>query len=359
MATPAGIFAGMASNTLLLDVLAGRPVPRAPVWLMRQAGRILPEYRALRASLSGFKELVETPALAAEATLQPIDHLGVDAAIVFSDILTVPEALGLPYEMIPGTGPRFPKTIGTVADIDALRSPEDAAADLAYVYGAVAESRRRLAGRVPLIGFAGAPWTIFCYMIEGKGSKTFSAARKWLRQRPKESERLLSIIAETTALYLQRQIEAGAQAVQLFDSWAGVLDVDLYRRFAQPASLEALRPLADTGVPRIYFAKGIGAHTLATNGMEAYGVDWTTDAARARGAYGAGAVLQGNLDPSVLYAPPEEVHARATAMITAFGPRHIANLGHGVYPDTPLEGVKAFIAAVQSRAYAPAQSAVT
>ena len=143
MATPAGIFAGMASNTLLLDVLAGRPVPRAPVWLMRQAGRILPEYRALRASLSGFKELVETPALAAEATLQPIDHLGVDAAIVFSDILTVPEALGLPYEMIPGTGPRFPKTIGTVADIDALRSPEDAAADLAYVYGAVAESRRR------------------------------------------------------------------------------------------------------------------------------------------------------------------------------------------------------------------------
>ena len=342
----------MAPNTLLLDVLAGRPTERPPVWLMRQAGRILPEYRALRASLSGFKELVETPALAAEATLQPIDHLGVDAAIVFSDILTVPEGLGLPYEMIPGTGPRFPKTITCAADIDALRSPEEAAASLEYVYGAVRESRKRLNGRVPLIGFAGAPWTIFCYMIEGKGSKTFSEARKWLRQRPAESQRLLELIAETTAVYLRRQIEAGAQVVQLFDSWAGVLDLDLYERFAQPASLAALRPLADTGVPRIYFAKGVGGHTLAVNGMEAYGVDWTTDAARARAAYGPEAVLQGNLDPSVLYAPPEEVSRRAGEMLDAFGPRHIANLGHGVYPDTPLEGVKAFIAAVKSHRYA-------
>ena len=344
----------MTPNTLLLDVLAGRPTARTPVWLMRQAGRILPEYRRLRASLSGFKELVETPALAAEATLQPVDHLGVDAAIVFSDILTVPEALGLPYEMVPGKGPRFPRTIDAVGDLDALRSPEEAAGELEYVYGAVAESRRRLAGRVPLIGFAGAPWTIFCYMIEGQGSKTFSGARKWLRQRPAESERLLRLIAETTSLYLRRQIESGAQVVQLFDSWAGVLDADLYRRFAEPASLEALRPLADTGVPRIYFAKGIGAHTLAPNGMEAYGVDWTTDAARARAAYGADAVLQGNLDPSVLYAPPEEVAARTTEMLSAFGPRHVANLGHGVYPDTPLAGVEAFIAAVQGGALASA-----
>lgn len=341
----------MSSNTLLLDVLAGRPTERPPVWLMRQAGRILPEYRRLRASLSGFKELVETPGLAAEATLQPIDHLGVDAAIVFSDILTVPEGLGLPYEMVPGHGPRFPRTIQTVSDIDELRSPEAAAASLEYVYHAVTESRARLADRVPLIGFAGAPWTVFCYMVEGKGSKTFAAARRWLRERPVQSERLLAIIAETTARYLRAQIEAGAQVVQLFDSWAGVLDGDLYRRFAEPASLLALRPLADTGVPRIYFAKGIGAHTLAVNGMEAYGVDWTTDPARARAAYGADAVLQGNLDPSVLYAPPEEVSALATGMIEAFGRGHVANLGHGVYPDTPLEGVKAFIGTVQAHRY--------
>ena len=346
----------MASNTLLLDVLAGRPTARTPVWLMRQAGRILPEYRRLRASLSGFKELVETPALAAEATLQPIDHLGVDAAIVFSDILTVPEALGLPYEMIPGHGPRFPRTIDAVGDLDRLRRPAEAADELGYVYGAVAESRRRLGGRVPLIGFAGAPWTIFCYMIEGQGSKTFSRARKWLRQRPEESERLLGLIAETTARYLGRQIEAGAQVVQLFDSWAGVLDEDLYRRFARPAAAAALAPLGDTGVPRISFAKGVGAHTLETFGVEAYGVDWTTAAARARAAYGPEAVLQGNLDPSVLYAPPEDVRAATARMLDAFGPRHVANLGHGVYPDTPLEGVEAFVAAV--REHAPATAAV-
>ena len=318
---------------------------------MRQAGRILPEYRRLRASLSGFKELVETPALAAEATLQPIDHLGVDAAIVFSDILTVPEALGLPYEMIPGKGPFFPKTISAVEDIAGLRTPEQAAGDLGYVYDAVAESRRRLAGRVPLIGFAGAPWTIFCYMIEGQGSKTFSKARKWLRQHPAASERLLSLIAETTALYLARQTEAGAQAVQLFDSWAGVLSEAQYRRFARPAAEAALAPLAATGVPRISFAKGTGGHTLEPFGVEAYGVDWTTSALRARAAYGPQTVLQGNLDPATLYASPDEIQAETTRMLAAFGPRHIANLGHGVYPDTPLEGVKAFIETV--RAHVP------
>ncbi len=338
----------MTQNTLLLDVLAGKPVDRTPVWLMRQAGRILPEYRQLRASLRDFKELVETPAAAAEATLQPIDHLGVDAAIVFSDILTVPEGLGLPYEMVPGFGPRFPKVIESPGDIAALRPPAEAADALEYVYGAVAESRRRLAGRVPLIGFAGAPWTIFCYMIEGKGSKTFSLARKWLRQHPVESATLLGIIAETTALYLRRQIEAGAQVVQLFDSWAGVLSGELYNEFALPASLAALEPLEATGVPRILFAKGTGGHTLKTVGVEAYGVDWTTSAARARECYGADAVLQGNLDPSALYGPPASVTALASQMLAAFGPRHIANLGHGVYPDTPLDSVKAFVAAVKA-----------
>ena len=341
----------MIANTLLLDVLAGKPVERPPVWLMRQAGRILPEYRALRASLSGFKELVETPALAAEATLQPIDHLGVDAAIVFSDILTVPEALGLPYEMVPGFGPRFPKTISSPNDVGSLHSPEEASASLGYVYEAVAESHRRLGGRVPLIGFAGAPWTIFCYMIEGQGSKTFSKARKWLRVYPRESERLLAVIAETTALYLGKQIAAGAQVVQLFDSWAGVLSEELYRKFAQPASLMALEPLSDTNVPRILFAKGIGGYALNPVGMEGYGVDWTISSRRAREEYGRETVLQGNLDPSALYAPPEAVADTVQRMLSDFGRCHIANLGHGVYPDTPLDGVKAFIATVKAHRY--------
>ena len=346
-------------NALLLDVLAGRPVERPPVWLMRQAGRILPEYRALRASLSGFKELVESPELAAEATCQPIDHLGVDAAIVFSDILTVPEGLGLPYEMVKGFGPRFPRVIAQPSDIDHLRSPTDAADALAYVYGAVEASRRRLVGRVPLIGFAGAPWTIFCYMVEGQGSKTFSVARKWLRTEPTASRRLLALIAETTSLYLGRQIDAGAQVVQLFDSWAGVLSAELYRDFALPAAEAALEPLAARGVPRIFFAKGIGGHTFPHVDAEAYGIDWTTAAARARAAYGPRVVLQGNLDPSALYAPVEAIEREVDAMLQDFGPSHIANLGHGVYPDTPLAGVEAFIARVKAHRYAAAATAVS
>ena len=348
----------MLDNTLLLDVLAGKPVERPPVWLMRQAGRILPEYRALRASLRDFKELVETPDLAAEATVQPIDHLQVDAAIVFSDILTVPEAMGLPYEMHKGFGPLFPKTIEKPADLDHLVPPDQAAEALGYVYEAVAASKRRLEGRVPLIGFAGAPWTIFCYMIEGKGSKTFSLARKWLRPYPAESTRLLEHIAETTAIYLRKQIEAGANVVQLFDSWAGVLSESTYRNFALPASTQCLQPLVDTGVPRILFAKGAGGHTMMDVGMEGSGVDWTCSAKLARQAYGPNIVLQGNLDPAALYASPESIRQDVEDMLAAFGPRHIANLGHGVYPDTPLEGVKAFIAKVKSHRYSLSASQV-
>ena len=336
---------------LFLDALAGRTVARPPVWLMRQAGRILPEYRALRASLSGFKELVETPALAAEATLQPVDALGVDAAIVFSDILTVPEALGLPYEMVPGFGPRFPRTVGEPRDVDRLSRPTEAAASLEYVYGAVRESSRRLAGRVPLIGFAGAPWTIFCYMIEGQGSKTFARARRWLRAEPTASRRLLDLIAETTGEYLSRQIEAGAQVVQLFDSWAGVLSPKLYREFALPASRAALAHLDGRETPRILFARGSWHTGEPVPEAEAYGIDWTTPATFARRSFGEEAVLQGNLDPSALYAAPEEVAALTTEMLGDFGRRHVANLGHGVYPDTPLAGVRAFVSAVQAYRY--------
>ena len=341
------------ANSLLLDVLAGRPVERPPVWLMRQAGRILPEYRALRASLSGFKELVETPALAAEATTQPVERLGVDAAIVFSDILTVPEALGLPYEMVRGFGPRFPRTLESPRDVDALLAPREAAASLGYVYDAIASSRERLGGRVPLIGFAGAPWTIFCYMVEGQGSKTFSLARRWLRAEPAASQRVLEHIAETTRLYLAAQVAAGAQAVQLFDSWAGVLSPALYDEFALPATRLAL---SGVDAPRISFARGAWHSARPFPEAEAHGIDWATPPEFARARYGPRTPLQGNLDPSALYAPPERIAAQAGSMLAAFGTAHVANLGHGVYPDTPLEGVEAFVEAVRAYRYEPSHA---
>jgi len=344
----------MSKTSLFLRTLRGERTERPPIWMMRQAGRILPEYRALRASLSGFKELVETPELAAEATCQPIDRLGVDAAIVFSDILTVPEGLGLPYEMIPGFGPKFPKVIESPADVDKLVGPQEAADSLGYVYGAVKASVKRLNGKVPLIGFAGAPWTIFCYMIEGQGSKTFSKARKWLMQEPVASQKLLNLIADTTSIYLKAQIAAGAQAVQLFDSWAGVLSPKLYNEFALPASRRTLKQLDDEKTPRILFAKG-ATHSMGfVPEADAYGVDWTTPASAARSAYGKGTVLQGNLDPAALYGTPESVAADAEAMLKDFGPHHIANLGHGLYPDTQLPAVEAFVETVKAYQYADA-----
>lgn len=348
----------MSSSPLFLRALTGERTERPPIWMMRQAGRILPEYRALRASLSGFKELVETPELAAEATCQPIDRLGIDAAIVFSDILTVPEGLGLPYEMIPGFGPKFPKTIESPADIEKLVGPQEAADSLGYVYGAVAASVKRLNGRVPLIGFAGAPWTIFCYMIEGQGSKTFSKARKWLMQEPVASQRLLTLIADTTAIYLKAQIAAGAQAVQLFDSWAGVLSPKLYHEFALPASRKTLAQLSGDETPRILFAKGASHSMGLVPEADAYGVDWTTPAPSARKAYGSSTVLQGNLDPAALYGTPESVAADVHTMLKDFGPHHIANLGHGLYPDTQLPAVEAFVETVKAYRYSDAAAFV-
>ncbi len=339
-------------NDLLLRVARGLPVPRPPVWLMRQAGRILPEYRALRAQAGSFVEMVRNPELAATATLQPVDALGVDAAIIFSDILVVPEAMGLPYELVEQQGPYFPKTIQSEADLKALQYGEAAAARLEYVYEALRLARRRLAGRVPLIGFCGAPWTIFCYMVEGRGSKTFSKAKAALYRRPSWAHRLFERIAETSVAYLKRQVAAGAQIVQLFDSWAGVLGPAQYRTFALPylrQIVQAVRPL----VPVIVFARGawFALGELAATGAHVLGLDWTIEPGFARAQAGAEIALQGHLDPCALYAPPEEVAATTRRMLRAFGTRHVANLGHGVYPDTPLEGVRAFVQAVQQWRY--------
>ncbi|NJB85584.1 uroporphyrinogen decarboxylase [Lewinella marina] len=341
----------MYQNDLFLRAARGESVERPPVWLMRQAGRILPQYRALRASLSGFKELVSSPDLAAEVTIQPVDELGVDAAIIFSDILVIPEALGLDYTMVEKVGPRFPRTIRSQADVDALRPAEEAPAHLGYVFDALDATKRRLDNRVPLIGFAGAPWTIFAYMVEGGGSKTFSKARRMLYQDPQMSHRLLEKITTATAAYLKKKVRHGADLIQLFDSWAGVLPPNHYQEFSLRYIEQLCRELE--GTPVTVFAKD-ARHAISGIGKlpcQVVQLDWIADVERARTLV-PGKVLQGNMDPAQLYAPTDQVAEATRAMLDRFGRHHIANLGHGVYPDTPLEGVKAFVNAVKDYRYA-------
>lgn len=335
-------------NDLLIRAALGQPTERTPVWLMRQAGRILPEYRAVRASLSGFKELVETPERAAEVTLQPVDLLGVDAAIIFSDILVIPEAMGLTYEMVEKRGPLFRRTIAHERDFDLLHVAE--AGDLDYVYEAIRITLRELDGRVPLIGFAGAPFTLLCYMVEGSGSKTFSKARKMLVQRPDLAHQLMDMITRSTIVYLKAQIAAGVHLVQVFDSWAGILGADTYRTFSLPYLRQICEALAGT-VPITVFAKG--AHfsygDLAALPCHTIGVDWNTPPQAARDLVGPDRTLQGNLDPAVLYGNGKDIAKATTDMLKAFGKnRHIANLGHGVYPDTSPDAVRIFIDTVKS-----------
>lgn len=338
-------------NDLLLRTARGEAVERPPVWLMRQAGRILPQYRALRERLSGFKELVETPELAAEATIQPVDELGVDAAIIFSDILVIPEAMGLAYEMVEKRGPLFPTTIQTAEDIQKLRTGADAAAELEYVYEALRITRQQLAGRVPLIGFSGAPWTLLAYMVEGKGSKTFSVAKKMLFREPALAHQLLEKITEAVIYYLQEKIKAGADLVQLFDSWAGILGPEEYRNFSLPYIRQICAEIDE--VPVTVFAKGawFALEDFGQLDCQVVGLDWTMDPRSSRRLVGSEKVLQGNLDPCLLYANPDQVAAAAREMLHAFGHRHIANLGHGVYPDTPLESVRAFVQTVKTFHY--------
>jgi uroporphyrinogen decarboxylase len=332
------------ANDLLLRAAAGQPTERIPVWLMRQAGRILPEYRALRASVSGFLELVRTPELVCEVTMQPVRALGVDAAIIFSDILVIPEAMGLPYTMVESVGPRFENPLRSRADIERLRVADPA--DLAYVTEGIRLTRAALNNSIPLIGFAGAPWTIMAYMVEGGGSKTFSHARRMLYTEPLLSGRLLDMITEGTIAYLKAQVAAGAQLVQLFDSWAGVLAPAQYRAIVLPRMQAICQALH--GVPVTVFAKDawFALPDLATLDCQVLGLDWQQEPAWAL-AHARGKVLQGNLDPCLLYADPETIARKTLAMLRAFPNPHIANLGHGVYPDTPLEGVRAFIETVK------------
>lgn len=334
-------------NDLLLRAARGEKTERTPVWLMRQAGRILPEYRAVRNSLSGFKELVETPELAAEVTIQPVDILGVDAAIIFSDILVVPEAMGLTYQMIEKKGPYFEKTIQSIEDVNRMvvPDPED---QLGYVSEAIKITKKELNGRVPLIGFAGAPWTIFSYMIEGQGSKTFSKARKMLIKEPELSHKLLDKITETTITYLKMQIRAGADLVQVFDSWAGILSPALFNQFALPYIDKIVNAIDE--VPTTVFAKGayFARKELGQLNCNTIGLDWNMDILESREIIGDGKTLQGNLDPAVLYGDFNSIKLETQKMLSKFGAqRHIANLGHGVYPDIDPDKVKFFVDTVK------------
>ena len=335
-------------NDLILRAARGEKTERVPVWLMRQAGRILPEYRAVRNSVSGFIELAQTPELAAEVTIQPVDILGVDAAIIFSDILVIPEAMGLPYQMIEKKGPFFDQTVRSTADLKKIRIADPYEA-LNYVAEAIKITKKELDGRVPLIGFAGAPWTIFSYMVEGSGSKTFSKAKKMLYTEPGLSHKLLDMITESTIKYLKMQIECGADIVQIFDSWAGILSPEQYDEFA----LKYISKICDAidEVPITVFAKGafFARKRMGQLNCETIGLDWNMSAASSRRLIGDTKTLQGNLDPCVLYSSDKEIEKQTISMLEAFGGhRHIANLGHGVYPDINPEKVKVFIETVKN-----------
>jgi uroporphyrinogen decarboxylase len=337
----------MLKNDLILRAARGERTERTPVWMMRQAGRILPEYRKVRAKMGGFKELVETPEFACEVTIQPVDILNVDAAIIFSDILVVPEAMGLIYEMVEAKGPWFNKTIHTLQDIQQLRIASGE--DLHYVLEAIKLTKKELNGRVPLIGFAGAPWTIFAYMVEGSGSKTFSKAKRFLYTQPKEAHVLLQKITDSTINYLKAQVIAGADMLQLFDSWAGILSPEQYTEF----SLKYISQICEAvqEVPFTVFAKDafFARKQMGQLKCHTIGLDWTMDIAESRALIGPDKTLQGNMDPCLLYADFATIKRETEKMLRAFGPfRHIANLGHGLYPDLEKDHVKCFVDTIKA-----------
>jgi len=337
-------------NDLLLRALRRESVERPPVWMMRQAGRYLPEYRAVRAK-SDFLTMCRTPELAVEVTLQPLELVGVDAAIIFSDILVVPEAMGMHLTLDEGVGPQFPSPIRTLADLNRLR-PVDPEDSLAYMLNALRLARREINGRVPLIGFAGSPWTLAAYMIEGKGTKQFAVAKRMLFENPTLAHALLDQLATAVGDFLVAQIHAGAQVVQLFESWAGALGPDEFRTFALPYMAKAASRVRGLGVPLIAFAPGASwalREIAEATQADAVGVDWHTSplAARAQ-CEGLEIAMQGNLDPCALYGSPQEIRRRTHDMINAFGPiGHVANLGHGILPDVPPAHARAFVDAVK------------
>lgn len=336
----------MDHHTRLSNALQGLPVDRPPVWFMRQAGRYMAEYRAIREKVS-FLELCADADLACEVTCQPVDRFGVDAAIVFSDILTIPEAMGQEVVFDKGHGPRLPQPVRSLDDVRALKRPD--VADALPVVPATLRGFRAARPHIPILGFAGAPFTLLCYMVEGSGSKNWLHVKQMLFSDPDTATELLGMLADVVGDYLQSQIEAGAAGVQMFDTWAGMLSVEDYQRFALPAAQRAMARVS--GAPRIYFTRDTSPflHLVTQTGADAIGLDWRVDMARARAELGD-VPVQGNLDPVALYAPPEDIKARVHRICDAAGPLgHVFNLGHGVLPTTPLSGVEAMIEAVKER----------
>jgi uroporphyrinogen decarboxylase len=340
-------------NDLLLRALLRQPTPRTPLWMMRQAGRYLPEYRATRAKAGSFLKLCMNPELACDVTLQPLVRYRLDAAILFSDILTVPHAMNVGLSFETGEGPRIERPVRTSADIDRLPIP-DPEGELRYVMDAVRTIRRELDGRVPLIGFAGSPWTVGTYMVEGGSSRNFEHIKGMLYGAPGQLHRLLEVITRATLAYLNAQIAAGAQAVMVFDTWGGALTPSDYREFSlrymQQIVAGLTREAEGRRVPVILFTKGGGEwlSAMAATGCDALGVDWTTDLADARRIVQDKVALQGNLDPSVLYAPPAQIREQVGRVLASYGrgPGHVFNLGHGIHPEVPPEHALAMIEAV-------------
>jgi uroporphyrinogen decarboxylase len=335
-------------NDLLLRTLRGEKTERTPVWMMRQAGRYLPDYMKLKEKYSFF-ERCQTPELATEITIQPVEQVGVDAAIIFSDILVVPQAMGLEVEMIEGKGPLLPAPVKSEADLQRLRLP-DVEASLGYVFDALRLTRKTLDGRVPLIGFAGAPWTLLCYMVQGKGSKTFDEAKAFCYTQPGTAHRLLQMITDTTIAYLKGQAKAGADVVQIFDSWGGLLGPDDFEDLSLRYIRQIVAALKDE-VLTIIFAKGAWSSLegMAATGAHGLGIDWCIRPQMARQLAGANVTLQGNFDPAKLMSPIPVIEREVRTMMDAFkGTRHIANLGHGILPEVPVDHARAFVEAVKN-----------
>jgi len=336
-------------NDTLLRALRREPTPYTPIWLMRQAGRYLPEYNATRARAGSFLALAKSPALATEVTLQPLQRFSLDAAILFSDILTIPDAMGLGLRFAEGEGPRFERPLRTEADIRSLSVP-DPGVELRYVLDAVREIRRALDDSVPLIGFAGSPFTLACYMVEGAGSSDWRTVKALRHSRPELLHTILDVNAKAVTAYLKAQVEAGAQAVMLFDTWGGTLAYEDYEAFSLAYSRKILK--SGLGVPSILFTRG-GNPWLAEmmeSGCDAVGLDWTSDPRAARRLAAGRVALQGNLDPATLFSAPESVRAAARRTLDAFGPApgHVFNLGHGILPGTPIDSVSALVDEVRT-----------
>jgi len=342
-------------NDTLLRALMREPTPYTPVWIMRQAGRYLPEYNETRRKAGSFLALAKTPELACEVTLQPLRRFALDAAIIFSDILTVPDAMGLGLYFAEGEGPKFERPLRDESAIAALREPD--LASLRYVFDAISLTRRELAGRVPLIGFSGSPFTLACYMVEGGGSDDFRLVKSMMYARPELLHRILAVNAQSVASYLNAQIAAGAQAVMIFDTWGGSLAHDAYAAFSLAYSRQVIARLNRRNegrpVPVILFTKGGGQwlEPMAESGADALGIDWQTDLGAARSRVGSRVALQGNLDPMALFAPAAAIEREVERVLASYGSGagHVFNLGHGVSQHTPPDHVHALVEAVHSR----------